>query len=546
MIQVARDLVPVLASVRNMFEDVYVECKEAVVGEDIERKAKRIQQQQNMQPVVVKPSGASLLYVSSFCKEIFGNLAPLETCRAELKMHCEVDVLAWFDTSPSESAETLEAIQTCLTSKYKQKTDFVTKFNTKIKTQESHARSSAVVPKKGQKLFLFGSMAAVLILVAGGGLKLYQSVMQAIKDKEMEDRMKAIDGRVVMLQPDNLKDEPDMSITSQELMIEKKDEEEEESFGLLTLIMVELRPVVEFYAAMEEVKEASCQADDAATDLGDKDDAEFVVADLIEEISSDLYLWAIIVDQLDAKIDDFQLWDETSEDDGNISAKFSYHFEAESLFEALQVIQLEDMIDNFQLSDESSSCDRITSATVSCHLETESLFVSFEILEVYLGDEDEGEFESEDPPPMFTLDMSWQENLLENARVGITTIHQCDFDFDIEDDGNGASEDNIVVTGLTVDKDDPLKFVFWKKRLRDVREMLKADALAKLKSKCPTLFAMGWFKENIPKEEAQIEKEDEELKKEAFSKEQELKNDNISEKVRTREKQMSNDVFVNL
>lgn len=462
LLQVARDLVPVLASVRNIFEDVYVECKEAVVGEDIERKAKRIQQQQNMQPVVVKPSGASLLYVSSFCKEIFGNLAPLETCRAELKMHCEVDVLAWFDTSPSESAETLEAIQTCLTSKYKQKTDFVTKFNTKIKTQESHARSSAVVPKKGQKLFLFGSMAAVLILVAGGGLKLYQSVMQAIKDKEMEDRMKAIDGRVVMLQPDNLKDEPDMSITSQELMIEKKDEGEEESFGLLTLIMVELRPVVEFYAAMEEVKEASCQADDAATDLGDKDDAEFVVADLIEDISSDLYLWAIIVDQ------------------------------------------------------------------------------------VHLGDEDEGEFESEDPPPMFTLDMSWQENLLENARVGITTIHQCDFDFDIEDDGNGASEDNIVVTGLTVDKDDPLKFVFWKKRLRDVREMLKADALAKLKSKCPTLFAMGWFKENIPKEEAQIEKEDEELKKEAFSKEQELKNDNISEKVRTREKQMSNDVFVNL
>ena len=43
-------------------------------------------------------------------------------------------------------------------------------------------------------------------------------------------------------------------------------------------------------------------------------------------------------------------------------------------------------------------------------------------------------------------------------------------------------------------KDDPLKFVFWKKRLRDVREELKADALAKLKEQCPTLFAMGWFK----------------------------------------------------
>ena len=30
--------------------------------------------------------------------------------------------------------------------------------------------------------------------------------------------------------------------------------------------------------------------------------------------------------------------------------------------------------------------------------------------------------------------------------------------------------------------------------LRDVREQLKADALAKLKLTCPTLFAMGWFK----------------------------------------------------
>ena len=31
-----------------------------------------------------------------------------------------------------------------------------------------------------------------------------------------------------------------------------------------------------------------------------------------------------------------------------------------------------------------------------------------------------------------------------------------------------------------------------------VREQLKADALAKLKASCPTLFSMGWFKENLP------------------------------------------------
>ena len=44
----------------------------------------------------------------------------------------------------------------------------------------------------------------------------------------------------------------------------------------------------------------------------------------------------------------------------------------------------------------------------------------------------------------FYLDMSVQENLLENARVGITTLHQCDFSIDI-------TEDNVMVTGFTVE-----------------------------------------------------------------------------------------------
>ena len=50
--------------------------------------------------------------------------------------------------------------------------------------------------------------------------------------------------------------------------------------------------------------------------------------------------------------------------------------------------------------------------------------------------------------------------------------------------------------------------------LRDVREQLKADALAKLKESCPTLFAMGWFKENIPKTEEEILRENEEFQSE--------------------------------
>ena len=46
------------------------------------------------------------------------------------------------------------------------------------------------------------------------------------------------------------------------------------------------------------------------------------------------------------------------------------------------------------------------------------------------------------------LDMSVQENLLENARIGITTLHQCDFQ--IEDTDN-VNEDNVFVTGFTVE-----------------------------------------------------------------------------------------------
>ena len=50
--------------------------------------------------------------------------------------------------------------------------------------------------------------------------------------------------------------------------------------------------------------------------------------------------------------------------------------------------------------------------------------------------------------------------------------------------------------------------------LRDVREQLKADALAKLKESCPTLFSMGWFTENLPKSEEILLEEEEEMKKE--------------------------------
>ena len=50
--------------------------------------------------------------------------------------------------------------------------------------------------------------------------------------------------------------------------------------------------------------------------------------------------------------------------------------------------------------------------------------------------------------------------------------------------------------------------------LRDVREQLKADALAKLKLSCPTLFSLGWFTENLPKSEEALLEEDADIAKE--------------------------------
>ena len=84
-----------------------------------------------------------------------------------------------------------------------------------------------------------------------------------------------------------------------------------------------------------------------------------------------------------------------------------------------------------------------------------------------MSDRNESEFEPDDPPEVNTklnqnfnihlenfqelfLDMSIQENLLENARVGITTLHQCDFDFEVEDTEK-ITEDNVIVTGFTVE-----------------------------------------------------------------------------------------------
>ena len=67
------------------------------------------------------------------------------------------------------------------------------------------------------------------------------------------------------------------------------------------------------------------------------------------------------------------------------------------------------------------------------------------MLQVHLSDRNESEFEPEEPPKELFLDMSVQENLLENARVGITTLHQCEVDLD------NITEETVLVTGFTVE-----------------------------------------------------------------------------------------------
>lgn len=115
--------------------------------------------------------------------------------------------------------------------------------------------------------------------------------------------------------------------------------------------------------------------------------------------------------------------------------------------------------------------------------------------QVYLVEEDSGVLEKDEAPVLEYLDISWEKNMMEESRVGITTIHQADFDIDIDGDAEGANDDNIFVTGFEQDASDPLRLNYWRRRLRDVRDLLSQAALDKLKQKCPTLFNMGWFKD---------------------------------------------------
>ena len=80
-------------------------------------------------------------------------------------------------------------MQNCLSKKYHQQSDFVTKFNRKIETQEKHAKASAPPPRKGQKIFLFASLISVFILMLFGSVKIYQRIQKNLKDNELEDKM---------------------------------------------------------------------------------------------------------------------------------------------------------------------------------------------------------------------------------------------------------------------------------------------------------------------------------------------------------------------
>ena len=70
-------------------------------------------------PGATKPGGASLLYVVTFCTQLFGAEAGLAHCRTQMiskvimvmrmimmimmvLMQCSIDVLNWFEKSPAE------------------------------------------------------------------------------------------------------------------------------------------------------------------------------------------------------------------------------------------------------------------------------------------------------------------------------------------------------------------------------------------------------------------------------------------------------------
>ena len=61
---------------------------------------------------------------------------------------------------------------------------------------------------------------------------------------------------------------------------------------------------------------------------------------------------------------------------------------------------------------------------------------------------------------------------------------------------------------------------------------------------CPTLFALGWFKENGPKDEETLKEELEELKKENDTMAEQNKTE--TSKQRVRERQIGDDLFITL
>lgn len=237
------------------------------------------------------------MYVSSFCKDVFGDNTPLERCRANLKAGCNVDVLSWFDVSPAESEETLKTVQTCLTEIYHQKPDFLNSFNTKIKIKELRDKNISPAPKKKQRLFLLGSVLSFLVILGLIGIRVYKIIRAQMKENELNDRLKAIDGRVVSLSPDNFMDNPDVFTNVTEMSNEEEDIGEECLIDI-TIIISLARPILELFDVFEEVKEATYNDDEVSNILPEDDDIEFVTADAIDDISEDLWKWAILVDQV--------------------------------------------------------------------------------------------------------------------------------------------------------------------------------------------------------------------------------------------------------
>jgi len=466
--QVYRDVYPFVDRLGREIGALILQIRGSLTGQQSYLEPQEIGQK----PVYAqkRSNSSSLLFVSTFCKQMFRDLS-LEECKRQVEDACGIDILTWFNHPPNQ-----KQVEQCVVGKFYKETGFFKKLTEIIDAKERVVLPSKPRPKVWTRLVLLGGLLGVLAALVAAVQFIYRKLLYDNPTAKLRLKKKEVSARVesntVALAEKHWQTEQDTSTECLDFnSVDCSVCLEHSLYGFCTLIVLDPRPINQW-------------------------DAELEVAGVHLDIVPD-------------------------------------HGQVQ-----------ESLVPRLLLS---------------------PLYID----EVCVSEEQSGEVLAAEPPALEYLDISWQKSMLEEARVGITTIHQADFDFDLEGSGEGATEDNIFVTGLEQDKDDPLKFNYWRKRLRDVRADLSKAALATLKAKCPTLFMMGWFEDGqktettpddgIPSKEIVLEIElDSEIAREEGQEnnakvrpdrsedegsEDEGKDDAVPVPKVLRERQLSNDTF---